>query len=163
MSSVHLRVMKEDFYPSEKLIRTAMSLAFPELASDAACMSKQLKCVLNYMNQKRKAKKTGSRMHQTTSNILDWLKKHLEGSSSLAESLRLHCFPRSPSVPATLMTLVFTLIRNWLAVEKENMSNKSQAYQSRSACSMDCKVLLCCLMLLLLLLLKLLLAVQPKN
>jgi hypothetical protein len=78
-------LMKLDYFPSEKLIRTAMSLAFPELASDAACMSKQLKCVLNYMNKKRKTRTDGSRMHQMTSNILDWLEKAQQ--ESLEDSL----------------------------------------------------------------------------
>jgi hypothetical protein len=68
-------VMKMDYYPSEKLIRTAMSLAFPEMITESATMAKQLKCVLNYMNKKRKARTDGSRMHEMTNNILDWLDK----------------------------------------------------------------------------------------
>jgi hypothetical protein len=38
-------------------------------------MAKQFKCVLNYMNTKRRSKHDGSRMHQMTANILDWLEK----------------------------------------------------------------------------------------
>jgi hypothetical protein len=37
-------VLKLDLYPSEKILRTAMSTAFPELDCKVYTMSKQLKC-----------------------------------------------------------------------------------------------------------------------
>jgi hypothetical protein len=68
-------VLKLDYFPSEKVIRAAMSQAFPEVKKYGAVMAKQFKCVLNYMNTKRRSKHDGSRMHPMTANILDWLEK----------------------------------------------------------------------------------------
>ena len=68
-------VLKLDLYPSEKVLMTAMSTAFPELDGKVRAMSKQLKCVFNHVNQKKRNRKDGTRMHQNTCNILDWLEE----------------------------------------------------------------------------------------
>jgi hypothetical protein len=68
-------VLKLDPYPSEKVLMTAMSAAFPELDCKVRTMAKQLKCVLNHVNQKKRSRKSGAKLHDNTNNILCWLEK----------------------------------------------------------------------------------------